>query len=209
ARPARRAPLGLAAAPGPRSGPPRGRVPVGVFSGGPAPPRRPVRRPRPEAAALAPFGPAEGSGPYELDVLRSPTYAWTTSQRVVTTGSTIGAPRRADGQKEPSPAVGRTRHEAVVVQDVGAARHPATGIEYDCTSVTTYTIDDDAPLLAQIRCDWKIGISRGAWRTRIETASLMTADARDFRVTNVMDAYEDETRIFSKTCTDVVPRDLI
>ena len=31
----------------------------------------------------------------------------------------------------------------------------------------------------------------------------------DFRVTNVLDAYEGDTRIFSKACTDVVPRDLI
>jgi hypothetical protein len=97
----------------------------------------------------------------------------------------------------------------VVVQDVGAARHRATGLEYDCASVTTYTIDEDAPLSAQICCEWKIGVSRGAWRTRIETTSVITADARDFRVTNVLDAYERDTRIFSKTCTDVVPRDLI
>src|SRR5207248_7656906 len=129
-----------------------------------------------------------------VDLLRSPSYSWTTSQRVVTTGSTVGAQRDgADGAGDARPDVGRTRHETVVVQDVGATRHRATGIEYDCLSVTTYAIDDDAPLSARIRCEWKIGVSRGAWRTRIETTSLMTADAQAFLVTNVLDAYEGDT----------------
>ena len=69
--------------------------------------------------------------------------------------------------------------------------------------------DEDDPLSARIRCEWKIGVSRGAWRTRIETTSVMTADARDFRITNVLDAYEGETRIFSRANLDVVPRDLV
>jgi putative CocE/NonD family hydrolase len=185
-------------------------VTLSVFTGGASSLSLPVRPPRSEDGTLAPFGPAEGSGPYEIEVLRSPTYSWTTSQRIVTAGSTIGTARwRGDGQTEPPPDEGRTRFETVVLQDAGAARHLTSGLEYDCSSLTTYTIDEDDPLSAQIRCQWKIGIARGAWRTRLETTSLMTADARAFRVTNVLDAYEGETRLYSKTCSEVVPRDLV
>jgi hypothetical protein len=169
----------------------------------------PCRPPRAVDAALRPFGPAEGSGPFDVEMLRAPTYSWTTSQQVVTTGATMGTPRRAAEKDDRSTDITRTRHEMVVVQDVGATRQRATGLEYDCKSTTTYTIDEEAPLSASIRCEWTIGVARGTWRTRIETTSLMTADARDFRVTNVLDAYECDTRIFSKTTTDVVPRDLV
>jgi putative CocE/NonD family hydrolase len=169
-------------------------------------PRRP---PRATDALLSPFGPAEGSGPFEVDVLRSPTYSWTTSQQVVTTGATMGRPRPAAEKDDGSTDIARTRHEMVVVQDVGATRQRVTGLEYDCKSTTIYTIDEDAPLSASIRCEWSISIGRGSWRTRIETSSLMTSDARDFRVTNVLDAYEGDTRIFSRATTDVVPRDLV
>ena len=37
----------------------------------------------------------------------------------------------------------------------------------------------------------------------------MTADAQAFRVTNALDAYEGEARIFAKTWHFSVPRDLV
>ena len=57
--------------------------------------------------------------------------------------------------------------------------------------------------------DLTIKIGRGDWRTRVETNSFMTADAATFRVTNMLDAYEGDTRVFSKTWTFTVPRDLV
>jgi hypothetical protein len=43
----------------------------------------------------------------------------------------------------------------------------------------------------------------------VETDSRMTADADVFRVTNVLDAFEGETRIFTKAWTFSAPRDLV
>jgi len=51
-----------------------------------------------------------------------------------------------------------------------------------------------------------MGLGRGAWRVRVETSSTMSADAEAFYVTNVLDAYEGNTRIFTKTRDFKVPR---
>jgi hypothetical protein len=37
----------------------------------------------------------------------------------------------------------------------------------------------------------------------------MTADAESFHVTNTLDAYEGATRVFAKTWSCAVPRDLV
>jgi uncharacterized protein len=47
----------------------------------------------------------------------------------------------------------------------------------------------------------------GDWRTRLETDSLLTADATTFHATNRLDAYEGETRVFHKIWAFSVPRD--
>jgi hypothetical protein len=54
-----------------------------------------------------------------------------------------------------------------------------------------------------------MGLQRGTWRVRVETSSTMSADAHHFYVTNLVEAYEDNTRIFAK-CTDArMPRNLV
>jgi len=52
-------------------------------------------------------------------------------------------------------------------------------------------------------------IERGDWRTRVETRSTMSSDARSFHVTNVLEAYEDDVRLFVKNWLFSVPRDLV
>jgi hypothetical protein len=37
----------------------------------------------------------------------------------------------------------------------------------------------------------------------------MTSDASSFHVTNLLEAYEDETRVFAKSWVSSVPRDLV
>ncbi len=71
------------------------------------------------------------------------------------------------------------------------------------------TIIADDPLSAQVRCERTIGIGRGEWQTRVETSSVMTADAQAFHVTNLLDAYERNTRVFTKTWTFKVAREWV
>ena len=58
-------------------------------------------------------------------------------------------------------------------------------------------------------CSRSIAVARGDWRTRVETKSAMTADAERFLVTNSLDAYEGEARVFARTWHFSVPRDLV
>jgi hypothetical protein len=91
----------------------------------------------------------------------------------------------------------------------GAPRLLPTGLEYSENGQDTYTIVEDDPLSAAVRCEWAIAIGRDAWRTRVETRSTMSADADAFHVTNVLDAYEGNVRVLAKTWTLAVPRDLV
>lgn len=70
----------------------------------------------------------------------------------------------------------------------------------------TFTIVEGGSLSAAARSDFTINIGRGDWRVRIETSSVMTADETTFRVTNVLNGYEGNTRVFGKTWTFSVPR---
>jgi uncharacterized protein len=76
-------------------------------------------------------------------------------------------------------------------------------------AVDTYSIVEGDPLSAETRADWTIGLSRGDWRTKVKTASVMTSDRDAFLLTDSVEAYEGDHRIFSRSWTKRIPRDHI
>lgn len=80
-------------------------------------------------------------------------------------------------------------------------------MENDEWNRDTLTIVEGDPLSAQARSEWSITMGRGQWRIKVETLSTMSADATSFYVTNVLDAYEGNTRIYTKSRTATIPRD--
>jgi putative CocE/NonD family hydrolase len=144
----------------------------------------PVRPPRPEDANLPAFGEPEGSAPLDLEILRSGGRRRTIERNINTGWQTL-----------------------VDHDDDGRYRFAANGLEVESWKTDTWTILEGDPLSAAARCQWLIAIGRDNWRTRLETDSLLTADATTFHTTNRLDAYEGETRVFSKTWTFSVPRD--
>jgi hypothetical protein len=52
-------------------------------------------------------------------------------------------------------------------------------------------------------------LGRGAWRTRVETDSRMTSSATAFHVTQRLDAFEADERVFTRTWELSFPRDLV
>jgi hypothetical protein len=76
-------------------------------------------------------------------------------------------------------------------------------------AVDTYSIVEGDPLSAETRADWTIGLSRGDWRTTLKTASVMTSDRDSFLLTDSVEAYEGDHRIFSRSWTKRIPRDHI
>jgi hypothetical protein len=72
-----------------------------------------------------------------------------------------------------------------------------------------HVIVDGKPLSASVRCERSCAIERGDWRIRVTSASTMTSDAGAFHVTNLLEAYEDDARVFVKSWVFSVPRDLV
>jgi putative CocE/NonD family hydrolase len=159
-------------------------VTLSLFTGGAGRLSLPVRQPRPEDAALAPFGRAEGSALPELEVLR-PEGGKTTVNRDVATGRV-----------------------ELAVESVEGFRLTADGLTYEALERDTYNIVAGEPLSAAAGCERTIAIGRGEWQTRVETRSTLSADAERFHVTNLLDAYEGPMRVFARTWTFSVPRDL-
>jgi hypothetical protein len=58
-----------------------------------------------------------------------------------------------------------------------------------------------------VRSDRAFSVGRGEWRATIRTASTLSATASIFQVTNVLDAYEGDRRVFTKTWHTEIPRD--
>jgi putative CocE/NonD family hydrolase len=146
----------------------------------------PVRVSRPEDVTLTPFPPAEGSRPLRIQMLRNAAH-----QRNVQHDVIAG------------------RIELITVKDDGRTLFVDNGLEHDEFTRERFTIHEGDPLSAIVKCEHVIEFERGEWHAKIETVSQMTSTATHFHVTNVLEGYERNTRVFAKTWTFNVPRDLV
>ena len=146
----------------------------------------PVRPVQPQDEAIAPFAPSERATFLAHEQMRSETRQRTVEHDLI-------------GAKW----ILRDYH------DGGHVRLEGNGLEFGSTDTNTYTIVEGEPLSATARCDRTINLGRGDWQIRVETSSLMSAEAEHFLVTNTLDAYEGHIRLFTKTWHCVIPRDLV
>jgi putative CocE/NonD family hydrolase len=144
----------------------------------------PVRLPGKLDDTLAAFGEPEGSPPTEFENIRPEG-----SRRTFTYD------------------VGTGRLQMVDCIDEGRNRLSRNGTVYDSLITNKFSIIEGQPLSARVQCDRKVEISRGDWNTRVETSSVMTSDANHFHLTNVLDAYEGQVRVFTKSWTRQIPRE--
>ncbi|MGZ8632318.1 MAG: CocE/NonD family hydrolase [Solirubrobacteraceae bacterium] len=143
----------------------------------------PTRPPR--AEELPDFGPPEWAPPLEVETIE---------------------PGRTTRVHSHDQATGE--HELRFEWDVGGHRRLRdSAIEMNDTHVTTYRIVDGDPLSASVRVQCSSALGRGAWRTRVDTDSEMTATAAEFVVRHRLDAYEADERICSRSWTLAFPRD--
>jgi hypothetical protein len=85
----------------------------------------------------------------------------------------------------------------------------ANGIIYDSVITNIFSILEGQPTSASVQCKRQIEISRGDWITRVETSSVMTGDRDHFYLTNVLDAYEGQVRVFTKSWTRKIRREMV
>ena len=159
-------------------------VTLRVFTGGESRLVLPVREPRAEDAALAPFAPPETAPPLETETLRPGSTAVTTRTDAI-----------------------HNHFEKTVRTDQGHRYLTGNGVDFEGIATDTYTIVEGEPLSATARCERTMALGQGEMRVRIETTSTMTSDAHVFRVTNLLAAYEREVQVFTKARTFAVPRD--
>jgi len=107
-----------------------------------------------------------------------------TTSRDVATGAVVTTTRSTDGH-----------------------RLHADGLEYHEDEQDVFRVVEGEPLSAQVTCTREMRVARGAWRTAVRTTSSMTSTFESFLLTNVVDAFEGEQRVFTKTWHAVVPRD--
>ncbi|MCP4420878.1 MAG: CocE/NonD family hydrolase [Chloroflexi bacterium] len=144
----------------------------------------PVRPPRTEDVDLTPFAAPEISAPLAVETRRE------ASRERVIERDLIG-------------------DEVRLVDKVDNGRFHLINadIEYEAVAKNCFTIVENAPLSATVRCDRMIEIGRSAGQIRIETSSEMSSDATTFYVTNSLTAFEDESQVFAKTWRCEIPRD--
>lgn len=159
-------------------------VTLTVFTGESSQLILPVRPSHPDDAPLPPFNPAEGSAPLPVEVLRT---------------SSVERTRQMDG------VTGRTELQNRF--DFGRTRYTDNGLEVEDITTDTYTIVEGDPLSATVRSDRLLEYRRGDWYIQLKTSSIMTADTEKFYVTNLLEAYEGNGRVFAKTWTFSVARD--
>ena len=146
----------------------------------------PVRPVRAEDGQLSDFGPAEGSPPLQTETVRSARRSFEVRQDLA-----------------------RGRYQIIDHSDAGATLLIDNGILCGSGSTDVYTIFADQPLSAHVESRRTVEVGRGEWQTRVETSSTMSSDAQNFFVTNLLDAYEGNIRIFTRTWNLTIPRDLV
>jgi putative CocE/NonD family hydrolase len=159
-------------------------VTLSVFTGGDSQIRLPVRPARPEDANIAPFEPAEGAPVPPLEYINRSASRRTVSHDLI------------NGLFETTVTGGR------------GFRLVQTGLELINDTCLTHSIRAGDPLSATIRYNYTISIGRGAWQTRVETTSVMSSDAERYLITQTLDAYEGNTRIFARSWVLESPRDM-
>jgi putative CocE/NonD family hydrolase len=160
---------------------------ITVYTGGDSKVVLPIRELSAEDGQAAPFGEPESAPPLEIDALEPAQQA-----------------RRL--------ACELASEQWDVVADLslfGSFRIAEDGLEYRERGRDAFSIVEGDPLSARATSTWSICVGRESWQTRVETQSTMTADAESFRVTNSLDAYEGQARVFARTWHFSTPRDLV
>jgi hypothetical protein len=91
-------------------------------------------------------------------------------------------------------------------RDFGGGKRLPSGMEYSEYDPTTLTIREGDPLSAKVVCERRIRMRRGEWSTRIELKSTMTCSLHGYLLNTVIDAYEGDTRIHTRTFVRTIPR---
>jgi uncharacterized protein len=98
------------------------------------------------------------------------------------------------------------QHTLTDIQDAGRNRLEYNGITQEAIMINRHSISTD-PLSAKVECEHKLQYERDAWKIRIHTLSTMTCDEDHFYVTNKLEAFEGEEKVFDNLREFKITRD--
>jgi len=146
----------------------------------------PTRTPRPSDDTLRPFEEPESAEPLAVTLLKPGEEEW----RVI-----------RDLKRDIS--------KLEVVLDTGTTRYDDIDLEISCRTMETYTFRGNTydSLAGETR--WERKFTRGDWQVRTVTRTLLTSNETNFHLRADLDAYEGESRIYSRSWHSVIPRKLV
>lgn len=148
--------------------------------------RLPIREAQAADADLRPFAAPEMAAPLPLETLRSEKYEHRLEYDVVRGVTTL-----------------------TQVGDVGRVKLAGeNGLEWDEVSVQTFRIGDGEPLSAEQEVTFRVEYQRGEWQVRLDTESKLTATATHFWLSHQLEAYEGQQRVFGRSWSYGIERDL-
>jgi hypothetical protein len=91
----------------------------------------------------------------------------------------------------------------------GVLRFDEIGTEVAHSLKRELTIKDDDPLSARYVLTQTFEMGRDGWRTRIDVELTMRSDRDTFYLTGVLNAFEGEAHVMTKTWEQAIARDLV
>ena len=97
----------------------------------------------------------------------------------------------------------------IIEDDFGKVRDAEHGLINGSIAREHWSIHPDDPLSARGQCHWTDELERDDIRLRTETRCEMWSDATTFYLSATLEAFENDERIFEKSITDEIPRQLL
>ena len=146
----------------------------------------PVRPANTQDQELSDFEPVEGGSPLRLQRLTPSENQWTITTDV---------------------ASGKQCHERRY--DNGTCQITDYDWEFGSSNQRLYNVAPYNPLSAHCEVRTRQHYDRGEWQVRIDSKVCMDVTRETFDIRAELDAYEGDTRVFSRNWSQKVPRDLV
>mgnify|MGYP006274145715 CR=1 FL=1 len=146
----------------------------------------PVRRKESKDKELRAFESAEGSPPVLKTLIQPNRQSWTVIRDL---------------------AKDESRLE--VINDEGVSRIESIDLEIAAKVEENYVFADDDYRSLRGETRWVRRFKRGEWEVRTVARTLLTSDTTHFHIRAELDAWEGESRIFSRSWDEQIPRDLV
>lgn len=112
---------------------------------------------------------------------------------------------RRDREIHENPTTGETVF--TIHRDRGAYRLHDIDLTVDGGAVERFSITEGDPLSAKGDIAWRYRMTRGDWDIRTESRTVLTASKDTFHLRAWLDAFEGETRVFTRNWSFDIPRD--